>query len=515
MQMNLGSLFVLALAGFGAVAAEEKKEWKGSKGYGHGKGKGSGSGKTPNNFIMVIPDGFGPASEAMARGWTHWSNNDTTTLPIDSMVIGQVRTRATDSYVTDSAASATAYSCGLKSYNGAIGVVPSFAPCGTVLEAAKAQGMHTGLIATSRITHATPASYVAHVYDRDLEANIALQEIGYAHPMGRVVDLLLGGGRCFFTPQTTEDSCREDDIDALALARDAGYQVFSDRETFDGELTLPYLGLFTQDHMSYEIDRNPSEEPSLAEMAIKGLDSLLAASQESGEPFFIMVEASRIDHAGHANDATGHLHDILAYNEAMAAMREWIDEHAEDAPTTLISTADHECGGLTIGTELDGPPEYWWAPEHFAQSTATAGVLAKKYAAANASDPSEIFAAYGIPAPTADERAQAVALQSDEKKFAVFLAKALSDRLGINWSTAGHTGVDVTLYGYGGNSAAMVGQHENTQIGEFVAKQLGLDLEDVTEKLAKNETWLETFVKPPTQEVGEKVRRRGLAMHHH
>jgi alkaline phosphatase len=125
-MFNFRSLFVVALAGFTALAAAERPR----KG-GHGKAKG------PKNFIFVctlgfgptllhrsltvsqvVPDGFGQASETMARDYIHWTNNDTVTLPIDEMVIGLVRTRATDSYVTDSAASATAYSCGIKSYNG-------------------------------------------------------------------------------------------------------------------------------------------------------------------------------------------------------------------------------------------------------------------------------------------------------------------------------------------------------------------------------------------------------------
>ena len=105
-------------------------------------------------LLKVIPDGFGIASETMARDYVHWTNNGTTVLPIDEMVIGLVRTKATDSYVTDSAASATAYSCGIKSYNGAIGVDDDIIPCGTVLEAAHLKGLKTGLIVTSRITHA-------------------------------------------------------------------------------------------------------------------------------------------------------------------------------------------------------------------------------------------------------------------------------------------------------------------------------------------------------------------------
>jgi alkaline phosphatase len=73
-----------------------------------------------------------------------------------------------------------------------------------------------------------------------------LQEIGATHPFGRVVDILMGGGRCFFTPQNTTSSCRKDNVDALALARKLGYNVFEDRATFDKDIKLPYLGLFTQ-----------------------------------------------------------------------------------------------------------------------------------------------------------------------------------------------------------------------------------------------------------------------------
>ena len=163
-------------------------------------------------------------------------------------------------------------------------------PCGTVLEAAKQEGYMTGLVVTSRITHvpppdspyptsptppppdslyptsptpppfpkltippsppqATPAAYISHIYDRDLESNIALQEIGYTHPFGRQVDILMGGGKCFFLPKSTPggQSCRDDEINALALAKDKmGYSVFTDRAGFDKKQKMPYLGLFTK-----------------------------------------------------------------------------------------------------------------------------------------------------------------------------------------------------------------------------------------------------------------------------
>lgn len=137
----------------------------------------------PTNLIIMISDGCGPASYSFARQMTG------TALNIDQMLVGTVQTSSSDSLITDSAAGATAYSCALRTYNGAIAVDPSGKPCGTWLEAAKAKGMRTGLVATSRITHATPASFSAHVVDRDMEYYIAQQQITVTKP-----DLMFGGG---------------------------------------------------------------------------------------------------------------------------------------------------------------------------------------------------------------------------------------------------------------------------------------------------------------------------------
>ena len=125
--------------------------------------------------------GFGPASETMARDYAQFVHNSGPgfMLPLDTILgtryflinslVGSSRTMSSSSFITDSAAGATAFSCALKTYNGAIGVDPRGAPCGTVLEAAKEAGYLTGLVATSRITHATPASFAAHVSTRDME----------------------------------------------------------------------------------------------------------------------------------------------------------------------------------------------------------------------------------------------------------------------------------------------------------------------------------------------------------
>lgn len=159
--------------------------------------------------------------------------------------------------VSDSAAGATAFSCGLKTFNGAIGVTPALAPCGTLLEAAHRQGFATGLVATSRITHATPASFYAHVPDRDLESEIAaflIGEAGTGLAGPAPVDFAFGGGRCFFVPQGEDGSCRTDETDLLKKAREKGFRVlegmaalrdFKEEDEDDREGTI--IGLFADD----------------------------------------------------------------------------------------------------------------------------------------------------------------------------------------------------------------------------------------------------------------------------
>jgi alkaline phosphatase len=300
--------------------------------------------KTQVNVILMISDGFGPASETFARSYLQhlvqskdamvqpggrWaglvpSAKDSAadyrlTLPLDSILIGSSRTRSSDSLVTDSAAGATAFSCAIKSYNGAIGVDPTEKrnPCGTVLEAARHQGYKTGLVVTSRITHATPAAFYAHVPDRDMESTIAEQMV-MNHPLGQQVDLAFGGGLCFFLPNSSSTSCRADALDLIAASKDKKnskpkYSFITDRSAFDAlpadVKSLGTIGLFGADHLEYEIDRlqmgNTEEEkqPALSEMADKAINILRSAvKSQNAHGFFLMIEGSRIDMAGHSND---------------------------------------------------------------------------------------------------------------------------------------------------------------------------------------------------------------------
>ena len=315
--------------------------------------KGKPSAK--RNLIFMVSDGMGPASLSMTRSFRQYSSG----LPIDDVLvldrhfIGSSRTRSSSSLVTDSAAGATAFSCGIKSYNGAIAMLSDFTPCGTVLEAAKKAGYMTGLVVTTDITDATPACFASHAYFRVMEDSIAEQEVG-EHPLGRVVDLILGGGRCHFLPNSTEGSCRLDDKDITRLAQEKfGWNYISDRAGFDGlelgkAVTLPLLGLFAGSDIPFEIDRRSMQDvyPSLDEMAQTAIRALDEATKDSDKGFFLMIEGSRIDHAGHGNDPAAQVHDVLAYDKAFSTVLKYLDESETDG--VVVSTSDHETGGLAV-----------------------------------------------------------------------------------------------------------------------------------------------------------------------
>lgn len=159
--------------------------------------------------------------------------------------------------------------------------------------------MSTGLVVTSRITHATPASFSSHVIGRDDESAIAVQQIGN-YTLGKRLDLMFGGGKCFFLPKEEPGSCRSDSINVMEIAKNQyGWNIGTGISDFKQMTQLPLLNLFAHDHMAYNIDRNPDIEPSLAEMTLRALELLRKDSNTKGKGFFLMIEGSRIDMAGH------------------------------------------------------------------------------------------------------------------------------------------------------------------------------------------------------------------------
>ena len=255
------------------------------------------------SVIVLIPDGFGASQATLTREYLrakYGIDERFNKLAFDDYHVGSIMTKSANNLVTDSAAAGTAFACGANTNNGIIGYDEDIEICPTVLEGAKAKGYRTGLVTTTRITHATPAAFSSHVYERNLESDVAVMQLG-EYVLGPQVDLLWGGGRSFFTPRSANGS-RTDERDLVQEAKEKGWNVVLNRKEFDaygkdGKVKrsrigvrenwaqLPSLGLFADSHLDYEIDRDESEQPSLAEMAIGALSALDA----NDEPFFLMV----------------------------------------------------------------------------------------------------------------------------------------------------------------------------------------------------------------------------------
>lgn len=294
------------------------------------------------NIILLIGDGTGLAQ--IASGQLALVGPDGM-LHIQTMpVTGFVKTHSSDNLITDSAAGATAYSCGLKTYNGAIGVNPDQTACKTILELAEEMGLSTGLVSTSSITHATPASFAAHVPQRSMEEEIAYDFLDSG------VEVFLGGGLEYFGKDYRSDS-----LDLLAEFESAGYQILRNKEDLTASGSDKLLGLFAEDGME-----RAEGEPSSAAMISKALDIL--STDEDG--FFLMVEGSQIDWAGHGNNVDYLINEVRDFDEAVKAA---LDFAQKDGETLVVLTADHETGGMTMQRQIaegDSLEIYWTTGYH-------------------------------------------------------------------------------------------------------------------------------------------------------
>lgn len=500
----LATITIIALA---IVVNHESKQAQTKTPSHHWGEDGKPTGK--RNLIFMVSDGMGPASLSLTRSFRQYTEvlPKEDILVLDEHLVGSSRTRSSNSLITDSAAGATAFSCGMKSYNGAISVLPDHSPCGTVLEAAKRAGYMTGLVVTTRLTDATPACFAAHVNNRAYEDIIAEQMVGN-YPLGQTVDLLIGGGRCFFLPNTTEGSCRHDDTDVVKMAQEKfGYSYVDNRKDFDnlrgkGGVKLPLLALMAETDIPYEIDRVHVDHiyPSESEMAQLALDALEAATKDSDKGFFLMIEGSRIDHAGHGNDPAAQVREVLAHDKAFDTVLDFLED--SDTPAVVIGTSDHETGGLTLGRQRPDEtyPVYAWYPSVLANASHSASYLGHKWAA--------YLDSHAGQKASRKQKSKFIKHELFEKDFGIYdaqdeeidsiidatifrppswiFADLLSLRARVGWTSHGHTAVDVNIYASNPKHArALIGNHENTEVGKFLADFLDVDVEAVTKELVK------------------------------
>lgn len=306
----------------------------------------------PVNVILLIGDGMGQNHIALAR---HRQYGTDGRLAMEKLpVSGWVRTHSFGGQITDSAAAATAMACGVKTHNGKIGISADGKPMQSLFLLARARGWRMGLVATSSISHATPAGFAATVESRGDETEIAWQLFQNR------VDVLFGGGRQFWLPAPAGK--RQDGRDLIAYARRVGYQVITVGKDLSGLRPAPAIGLFADDGLT-----GAADEPTLAEMTAAAIRLLSAKPADWFAPparFVLMVEGSQIDWACHKNDTDWMIRELLAFDAAVAEAMRFA---AADKKTLVIVTSDHETGGLVLKTADNGMVEpVWQSTQHTA-----------------------------------------------------------------------------------------------------------------------------------------------------
>lgn len=410
------------------------------------------------NVIFLIGDGMGVSYTSAHR----YLKDDPTTpvadrTEFDKYLVGQQMTYPEDhaQNVTDSASAATAMSAGVKTYNAAIAVDNDKSEVKTVLEAAKEQGKATGLVATSEITHATPASFGAHDENRKNMNAIADDYYNELVNGEHKIDVLLGGG--------TSNFVRPDRNLTEEFKKD-GYSYVTNKEELFKDSNEQVLGLFASGGLPKMIDRT-EDIPSLKEMTSSAIDRL----NMDKDGFFLMIEGSQIDWAGHDNDIVGAMSEMEDFEQAYKAAIEFAKK---DGHTLVVATADHSTGGYSIGA--DGI--YNWFGEPIKAAKRTPDFMAAEIA--KGADVEKTLKSYidqNSLALTAQE-IQSVKTAAGSKKVTDIdnaIEAIFNKRSHTGWTTGGHTGEDVPVYAFGPYKERFAGQVDNTDHAKIIFELLG------------------------------------------
>ncbi|WP_319229510.1 alkaline phosphatase [Draconibacterium orientale] len=275
--------------------------------------------KKPKNVIFLIGDGMG-----VSQVFSGITANQGHLFLENFRHIGFSKTQSADNYITDSAAGGTALACGVKTYNGAIGVDADTVKIKSILEEAADKGLATGLVATAAITHATPASFIAHQPSRNMYENIATDFLNTD------IDVFIGGGNDHFTK-------RKDGRNLVKELEDKGYTYETDINKIAKVKSGKLAGLTAGVHNGRVAERGDML-PVATSTALNILDN-------SKKGFFLMVEGSAIDWGGHANSTVYIVEEMLDFDQAIGKALEFA---AKDGETLVVVTADHETGGMAL-----------------------------------------------------------------------------------------------------------------------------------------------------------------------
>lgn len=416
--------------------------------------------EAPRNVILLIGDGMGPAQVKAYRMYADDPSSELVDpLPMEKYQVGSVSTDSIrldcseqnktgcfhDPYgFTDSASSGTAYATGHDTVVGRLSVTPGGENLLTILQAARMRGKSTGLVATSQITHATPAAFGAHVDDREQHADIADQFFDIQWNGTPMIDVLLGGGLMYL---------QRTDRDLLAEFRQAGYEVALNRQELLQMRGDHLLGLFSPEGLPRAWDRQ-EEIPSLAEMTATALRTL----ERNPQGFFLLVEGSQVDWASHDRSVVGVISEMEDFIAAIHVALEFAQQNGD---TLLVITADHETGGMSLGRD----DIYRWDPRPLRGVKLTPEGMISVFLSGE-KPLSEVLAGNVPFALSAAEIETLEAAERTESAARGAITELFNQRTFTGWSSPGHTGIDVPLYVFGPGSDRFHGVMQNEKIGQ-------------------------------------------------
>jgi len=435
----------------------------------------------PKYVFYFIGDGMGQAQLDLAEAV---SGNEAVRDIVSLPITGMVRTSAADRYITGSAAAGTALATGVAGVTGRISRNTGGDDLETILDVAAENGLKTGIVSNVSLDHATPACFFAHADHRSQYEQIALQMTdapvhyygggylladldGEGFPLGEYPRKLSDGG---FT--------------VVSLADEVEYPSGIQRSWVYGRYDR-------KGSLAYEIDRVRHEQ-GLADFTRLGIRLL-----DNPEGFFLVVEGGKIDWACHANDGGTAVHEIRAFNDAVAEALAFYRQHPDE--TLIIVTADHECGGLSLGNNdagYDTDPSLLgfqrssferldaavrrWISDHrlsFPSALDSLRVLTglgdtslHASLVLTAADSLRLEAAYREEQGKPDE-----GYRDGDTSFGREALLLLQRKAGISWGTRHHTAVDVPVFASGPGAELFSGRYATSELPLKIMKLCGWD----------------------------------------
>ncbi|MBE8167950.1 MAG: alkaline phosphatase [Shewanella sp.] len=411
----------------------------------------------PKNIVFVIGDGMGPAYTTAYRYYKDDPNTDEIEPTIfDRLLVGMARTSPAkvSGYVTDSAASATALSAGVKTYNGAIGVDEHKHPVTTLLEKAKATGKSIGVAVTSQVNHATPASFLAHN-----ESRKNYEQIAEAY-LDSDADVIIGGGQRYFSD------------DLIKKFEQKGYQYLNQFEQLDAVQSGKVLGLFADVQLPWVLDNPQGHQLS------KMTDKALSLLSQNDKGFVLVVEGSIIDWAGHGNDIATVMGEMDEFANTLATIERFINTHPD---TLMVVTADHDTGGLTVGAN----DKKSWNPAILHKLNASPQTIVSTFTAQdNWQD--TLIQKLGFK-PSDEEWNTLIAAKNDkDSKLTRAIIDLVNIRSNTGWTSDDHTAVDVQVFAMGPASKLFIGSQDNTEIAKKLDSLLPPSKSELMKKSVAN-----------------------------